>query len=313
MTPTETASPDGALVERIRKLLRLAGNNPNEAEASVASLKAAELAMRAGLSLSHVIALDDGVANAGGAVIEEVETVNKYAPQWRLRLLHGLAEALHCKLVVVSSGFVTEKKNGKKTFNTETSRWQVIGTPANIVSVTELYRYLAKVMAHLAREAVPQAQADYDEARRTLSLPAAYYNWPDTWVKADLVKWLRKHPDGGQYVRDFQPQAFQTAFCDACGYRVTQRIAAREREIEANGLPISEHGPAVTALVVADQAKQWDADNQALYQKLFPPRPEDDLLQRKRGRRERDPLGLQAGAEAGETIGIDPQLKESDR
>ena len=108
-------------------------------------------------------------------MVEDVATVNSYAPQWRLQLLHGLAEALHCKLVVVATGTVTEKQNGKRRFRTESSRWQLIGTPANIASTTELYHYLAGTIARLAREAIPQAQSDYAEAREILNLPDYYY------------------------------------------------------------------------------------------------------------------------------------------
>ena len=305
--PTETLNAE--LLEKIRKLLSLAGNNPNEAEASAASMKAAELAMRAGVTLSSIITLAaDGVAGeTAGTVIEDVATVNAYAPQWRLQLLHGLAEALHCKLVVVSSGYATEKKNGKRGFRTESSKWQLIGTPGNIVSVTALYHYLSSAVICLAREAIPQAQSDYADARRSLTLPGYYYNWPETWTQADLKKWLRRHADGGRYVREFQPHAFQTAFSEACVYRVIQRIATRERDMSEHGLAMSEEGPAITALMIASQAKNWQQANQALYTKLFPPNPESELLRKKRRtNRERDPLGIEAGLQAGERLGLSP-------
>jgi len=315
-TPFASENISAELLEKIRKLLSLAGNNPNEAEASAASLKAAELAMRAGLSLSSVMTLAEDAALAeedramGGAVIEDVATVNTYAPQWRLQLLHGLAEAMHCKLVVVSTGTVTEKKNGKRRFRTDSSRWRLIGTPGNIGSVTELYQYLSSTIVRLAREAVPQAQSDYVVARQNLTLPDYYYDWPELWTQADLKKWLRKHPDGGRYVRDFQPHAFQTAFSEACVYRVVQRVEAREQEMAEQGLASSEEGPAISALVVASQAKQWQQSNQALYNKLYPPSPHDDLLNKKRrSRRERDPFGTEAGLQAGETLGLSPQLR----
>lgn len=301
------------LLEKIRKLLSLAGNNPNEAEASAASMKAVELAMRAGLSLSHVMTLADdmgGPVNRDGPVIEDVATVDSYAPQWRLQLLQGLAEALHCKLVVVSSGHITEKKNGKRGFRTQSSRWQLIGTPSNILSVIELYHYLSSAIARLAREAISQAQSDYAEARHSLSLPSYYYDWPDAWTQADLKKWLRKHKDGGRYVREFQPHAFQTAFSETCAYRVVQRIEAQEREMMEHGLISSEDGPAITALVVADQAQHWQQANQTLYNRLFPPNPDSELLRKKRRtNREREPLGMEAGLQAGEVLGLNPQIR----
>jgi hypothetical protein len=140
------------LVDRIRKLLALAGNNPSEAEAGAAMERAAALMAEHNLTLAEVETL--------GTENERIEEryQGKRARQTWARSIWGAVARLNLCLYYYqtpSTESHLERVAGGKT------RWvgphtgdlhQLIGTRANVVSTQVMAQYLVDTVERLARE-----------------------------------------------------------------------------------------------------------------------------------------------------------------
>jgi len=128
------------LIDRIKKLLALAGNNPNEVEAAAAAEKAQELLALHNLSMADVKSTSqdkDEVELQGGLYTS--------AHPWRRPLGNAVAALYFCK-------YMYRPYSGK-------NEHLFIGTKANIAVATMMFSYLFETVDRLAyagSRAVPQ-------------------------------------------------------------------------------------------------------------------------------------------------------------
>jgi hypothetical protein len=92
-------SIDPKILERIKKLMRLGANNPEEKEAASAMRKAAELAEEFGLSISDIDTTTGKVSSVERAI---VKTMSKSHNCWSLPLAFVVSQCFECRVIQVS-------------------------------------------------------------------------------------------------------------------------------------------------------------------------------------------------------------------
>jgi len=113
------------LIERIKKLLALAGNNTNVHEASIAMERANKLLRENDMSMTSIIDVET----------EEVgESEGKTVQFWRKQIYNHVAEVYHC-------AYFTRNRN----------RHVVIGTESNRTTAMLIINYLIKAVNKEAR------------------------------------------------------------------------------------------------------------------------------------------------------------------
>lgn len=134
MTETEL---EGVL-DRIRKLMRLAGNNSNANEAALAAAKANELMLRYKLDSVTV----DGLAPVADAVRTHMENEPIFSGRnlvsWKNRLASTLAYHNACRIIHWRVRGATEVR--------------IIGTKANAEVVGYLYSYIAREIERICKD-----------------------------------------------------------------------------------------------------------------------------------------------------------------
>lgn len=98
---------DQAIMEKIKKLLSLGGNNPNKNEAEFALKKAAELAERHGLSVSDIDPETKEVKVNTDRII-----VRKAYVSWMITLIDGICRSFDCS-AVWSDHYMEEERGAK--------------------------------------------------------------------------------------------------------------------------------------------------------------------------------------------------------
>lgn len=134
------------VLDRIRKLMRLAGNNPNANEAALATAKAQELMLRWRLD-SATISLDEepSAEPVEGYYDHEPVGGGKRVASWRARLFTILCNNNACK------GIIYRNRAG--------SELRVIGTRSNVEMVRYLFGYMATEIERLAVDQRPGGMA----------------------------------------------------------------------------------------------------------------------------------------------------------
>lgn len=122
------------ILDRIKKLQSLAGNNPSEAEASAAAAKVQELLREHNLSLADVGNHGDEPAEAYEKTEYAIPSANKLTMTWKSIFLHGLARHNFCSTV----------RHGG------TTRVSIIGKPSNVAAVCLLHGTLVAQIERLA-------------------------------------------------------------------------------------------------------------------------------------------------------------------
>jgi hypothetical protein len=129
------------VLDRIRKLMKLAGNNPNANEAALAAAKAQELMLRWKLDCA-TFSLDES------AVEEPVQGYYDHDPlfhgvriaSWRKRLFTVICNNNACKPII------TTRRGGSE----RGSDLRIIGTHSNVEMVRYLFGYVADEIDRLA-------------------------------------------------------------------------------------------------------------------------------------------------------------------
>lgn len=135
-----TTTPDtDSIIEKVRKLLRLAGNNPNEAEATLAMERAQELLAKYNLSMAQ---LDQSKERAGNTTPDtgkrEKTKVERSAMfQYQRDLWEALSEVNYCF-------YWSEKIMDGQIYRTH-HHW-VLGREENVAVVKEMGVYLEQVI-----------------------------------------------------------------------------------------------------------------------------------------------------------------------
>lgn len=123
-----------AVIDKVRKLLALAGNNPNEAEAAAASAKAMEILASYNLDMA--------VVEQGGATGKREDTyLSGGLYQWQRELWYHVAELNFCMYWWMS---------GQRKGNRYQHR--ILGRKENVIGAQIMAEYLQTTIERLARE-----------------------------------------------------------------------------------------------------------------------------------------------------------------
>jgi hypothetical protein len=141
------------LAERIRKLLSLAGNNPNEHEALAAMERATELMAEHNLTMAHVDAL-----GTGDERVEETHRSEHARQTWARAIWNEVAELNFCFWCYRSPhrrDYYRRTSDGRlePMPRRDTDEHVLVGTRANIESTKVMATYLVETVERLAREA----------------------------------------------------------------------------------------------------------------------------------------------------------------
>lgn len=133
------------IIERVQKLLALAGGNTNENEASAAVAKAHAILAEHNLSMQQVEAHDASTGGEGderGALNTETKFFEK---QWKW-IWNTVAEANYCSMFSV-----------RLPGEGRTTTYTVVGRKVNAVVASQLAMYLCVTVRRLANEAAKEA------------------------------------------------------------------------------------------------------------------------------------------------------------
>lgn len=126
------------IIERVKKILALAENNPFQEEAETAMLKAQELLIAHGLTMAQV-----GDRKTKQDVIENGFYVTRVVEQWMGMLLNVVADHARCK------AFWNRHRNGYNSFE---YRAVFIGTEDDAAVAGVMYQYAFKVIKELSKK-----------------------------------------------------------------------------------------------------------------------------------------------------------------
>ena len=90
------------IIDKVKKLFALAGNNPSESEATLAALKAQELLAKNNISMEEIF--DDEPEE----IVHDIVWANNR--QWRARLANIIAPNFKCR-------YFLRRKNSKRVIN----------------------------------------------------------------------------------------------------------------------------------------------------------------------------------------------------
>lgn len=118
------------IVDRIKKLLALAGNNPNPNEAKIAMERANKLLKDNDLSMSSILDVET----------EEVgKSIGKNVQVWTRRIYNSVANLYHCSYYVGSTiNQITRKVRNKKH--------NIVGSESNRVTTMLICSYIIKAI-----------------------------------------------------------------------------------------------------------------------------------------------------------------------
>lgn len=131
------------ILARVQKLLNLAGNNPNEAEASAAIEKAHAILAEHNLSLAHVQAHGDKVEQGDRG---KNDTATNFSEKYYGWIWYAVADLNFCR----SFQFRPNPKRRETTYT-------VVGREINILVASQMAMYLCQTMRRLANEEAKRA------------------------------------------------------------------------------------------------------------------------------------------------------------
>ncbi|MGI8492835.1 MAG: DUF2786 domain-containing protein, partial [Acidimicrobiales bacterium] len=237
--------PPDDVVERIRKLLRLAEDaGATEAEAAAALERASALLLRHNLSMDQV-----AVASGEGPPITEHPIRTGWAGSWRGTLLGILARHTLCSPIVSRQGKVDTVI--------------VVGRPANVQATHALYDWIA---AQLERFGLEEWSTFSQEQRAAVAGSAGIPWCPECedWTPAYGVlgrRWCVRCATRVLPERPLIPGVnWKTAFYRGALLRIATRLAAqRKAQQQSAAVPdVAEAGARVTALVLRTDQENAD-------------------------------------------------------
>lgn len=203
------------IIQKIRKLLALAGNNTSAAEAAAALAKAQKLATDNGISLTEVCA-NDGPAGTGGIQHRTVKT------------LKGLHEKLAEIITKQHFGvqMIIESGGGRSTL-------YIIGNPCQAEIATYVYTYLSRALAsawlHRTNQRLKNRQGFMMGFCAAISqlLPEVF---PQTGLVVSIDSYIENHlmPPGAKLKepKQFKPKRVSKTAARA-GYQAGEKAGIR--------------------------------------------------------------------------------------
>lgn len=175
-----------SVIEKIQKLLALAGNNPSMNEAALAAAMAQKLMLEHKLSMSE---LEMDERDDEPIVEHDVlrDERGRSPRQWKVTLLNGIANNNSCMAVYWSARFhVGENKHlnrGKMT----RGKLVVFGKKSDVDTVLYLYQWLVKEVEQLSKKAKAQLKDEIDVGYNDEEISVR--TWADSFRKgcADTI------------------------------------------------------------------------------------------------------------------------------
>lgn len=188
---------DEKVIDKIRKLLALSGNNPNEHEREQAMQRALEMLAKHNLTMSDVGPI--------GRDKPQLHLTDIHSDRWRMILCSAVAELYYCRVLL---------RNGRILF---------LGTPQNAAAAQEISSWLISIISAEVRK-----QVTPDETRRRAEQQklarAADTRTGDYW---EFWRLLQGAPDTKQ---------LRTSFKLGAAMRIQSRVVEmRKHEKETNG------------------------------------------------------------------------------
>ena len=138
-----TENEKDKVIDRIRKILALAGNNPNEAEAAAAAAKAQAMLAEYNLELADVTHVHDHESDM--VLDNELQTDSR---PWRRQLGTMIAKMYFCGYYYTFIKKLADKKCGYVRYD----RHSFMGERHNVVVAKLMFQYLQDTIERLARE-----------------------------------------------------------------------------------------------------------------------------------------------------------------
>lgn len=149
------------IIERVRKLLALAGNNSNENEALVALEKAHALLAEYNLSIAEIRADNEAVTKR---VRERTET--NMSESYYRSIWDKVGRLYYCSVT-----YIRPSPYKRQTF------YSVVGREANVILATEFALYLCQTMKRLMNEACKQMGRKDNAFRESFLKGITYRLW----------------------------------------------------------------------------------------------------------------------------------------
>jgi len=145
------------LIDKIRKLLALAGSNSNEHEAASAAERAQALLAEYNLSMTDV---DGKSTNADDKTTEDRELLNESFP-WKRNVGSAVGKMFFCGYFFIQKKVVDAKGKVKRM-----DQHVFLGAAHNITVTKQMFIYLVDTVERLARESALKVPAKDREAYR---------------------------------------------------------------------------------------------------------------------------------------------------
>jgi hypothetical protein len=209
------------IIEKVRKLLELAGNNPNENEAAAAIEKAHEILARHNLSMETVEGYQPEEKEDDERGMLNTET--KYSEKYYKWLWSAVAEAHFCSMFSL-------RPNPKM----RQTIYTVVGRRVNTVVATQLALYLCQTVKRLANEAALNADRT-DHAYKNAFIAGCclrlYHRVLDLKKKAPVGT-----TGNALIVLDNNEQKRNAAFIQAAGINLIQGRKRKASAMDSQGL-----------------------------------------------------------------------------
>jgi len=159
MTNQELTPEAQAAIRKIEKLLALAGNNPNEAEAAAAMAKVQELLAQYNLDMASV---GDAPADKSRGDVRLKGGLYK----WQRSLWQSVAELNFCMYWATTEMDYTKQAvykdvNGERRMGRKTFKHKVLGRKVNVVSTQIMAEYLEQAIERLVRDRLNQDHTQF--------------------------------------------------------------------------------------------------------------------------------------------------------
>lgn len=144
------------VIDKIKKLLSLSGNNPSEKEATAAALKAQALIARYNIE-------EFELSEEGDKPISIMSGVGQHK-SWRIYLAQTIADNFRCKMYLSSSTASYRSWSGRKCTRTESQDVVFFGYSMDAEAAKLTYESLYKIGNRLANREANRARKEYGYA-----------------------------------------------------------------------------------------------------------------------------------------------------
>lgn len=328
MRQDELTDEQRKIVDKVEKLLRLAGANTNEAEAASATARAMDLLVEYNIQMSSV----DETGEGGGKRAEEKLVGGFYEFErdlWRYVADLNFCMCWHQKTWVRRTVFDAKADrilNEWRRNNILRGQFRIVGRVVNIQSTQNMTSYILQTVERLTRERVAERLGDGEKLNSQLR-----GRWAVSYregIVARIIEkiWKRREEmlsEERNAAMEAEARAREAGMKGASTATGVTLASVRKSEAEANADFL--YGEGWSAKQAADRARRAAAAAEAdrLYTAWAAANPEQAAKEEKQRRdkersrssrsyrgtaeKERDWSAYKAGYAKGDEVGIDPQ------